>query len=184
MEPQLFSCGLTNSKTGLNTLTKLQWSRNFSVADCGIRTFNNERDLRGFNGAATFQLRIDGIGFREFKVLIASMEPQLFSCGLKTGNCIALQPTLSLQWSRNFSVADWYYDADDVNLTWFMLQWSRNFSVADCSKCVCWKCFRTCFNGAATFQLRIEETSVLEFVKLGVASMEPQLFSCGLQETE
>ena len=59
MEPQLFSCGLKAiSKT-------------------------DEDIIAGFNGAATFQLRIDVAKQTGLKRnSLASMEPQLFSCGL------------------------------------------------------------------------------------------------------
>ena len=111
----------------------LQWSRNFSVADCWLKRSNGKFDMTpsmepqlfscglqkrktrqplrqsfSFNGAATFQLRIasgSGIVSRDFQ---PSMEPQLFSCGL-----------LAITTHRQ-------------------------------------KVQKTAFNGAATFQLRIE----------------------------
>ena len=108
MEPQLFSCGL-QLKILLITLTiYLQWSRNFSVADCRLQSYYQVDDfsvlqwsrnfsvadcIHGglanchsspFNGAATFQLRIVAeIPPANDLILIPSMEPQLFSCGLK-----------------------------------------------------------------------------------------------------
>ena len=85
---------------------RLQWSRNFSVADCRNPTARLHPRPYRFNGAATIQLRIDEddeddenntIGFNgaatiQLRIVIApklkqfitdaSMEPQLFSCGL------------------------------------------------------------------------------------------------------
>ena len=132
-----------------------------------------------FNGAATFQLRI------------------------AVNNYIKLLWLNSLQWSRNFSVADCGLMHCNHWLR-FCLQWSRNFSVADCPPRNCsWRLYRP-FNGAATFQLRIEPTLQLkpeflihlqwsrnfsvadcyvlarQFVYCQGPSMEPQLFSCGL----
>ena len=84
-----------------------------------------------------------------------------------------------LQWSRNFSVADW------IRLSFWMpcsspLQWSRNFSVADCGMQSRRITQILCFNGAATFQLRIVANTRRTARRPCQASMEPQLFSCGL----
>ena len=87
MEPQLFSCGLVlPPEEDEEEDDKLQWSRNFSVADCS--SINNLGTLAftGFNGAATFQLRIAAIPPTEAAI-----------------------PTHQLQWSRNFSVADCFF---------------------------------------------------------------------------
>ena len=106
MEPQLFSCGLRLQSETIKQISCLQWSRNFSVADCSETAISASTVSVSFNGAATFQLRI--------------------ACEC----CSIWSSTESLQWSRNFSVADWWSeprattDGDD-------LQWSRNFSVAD-----------------------------------------------------
>ena len=158
MEPQLFSCGLdlAQQMEDQNFRVALQWSRNFSVADCSryqhwwfihfhlqwsrnfsvadcragksqpkiFKTFNGAATFQlrivvgtniddsfifTFNGAATFQLRIVEQANRNLKFLKPSMEPQLFSCGLVTPphpQRGARQHLPSLQWSRNFSVAD------------------------------------------------------------------------------
>ena len=183
MEPQLFSCGLhemctyfftldfafngaatfqlriaSSSGTHKDQFCTLQWSRNFSVADCeqidiqlknglnpsmepqlfscGLNEWvgDAKRVLQPFNGAATFQLRIASLQFEDYKK-----------------SCL-------LQWSRNFSVADWGHRhhtghspisfngaatfqlriaecTDRVDRIPGLLQWSRNFSVADC----CWQ---------------------------------------------
>ena len=181
MEPQLFSCGLAVwCVTCGNMFKYLQWSRNFSVADCNQRPKSRAGQGSSFNGAATFQLRIGDIGeCMESKFLAPSMEPQLFSCGLKkkeektaprkkpsmepqlfscglvyanitglgvqspfngaatfqlriaTWFHICQDTSIDLQWSRNFSVADWWIWIIQI-LEIFLLQWSRNFSVADC----------------------------------------------------
>ena len=136
MEPQLFSCGLRiqnvpvwqmqESFNGAATFQLriaqkfrgikkgtflLQWSRNFSVADCSANELLRRKVHGRFNGAATFQLRIANIFF----VIDYDVFPWL-------------------QWSRNFSVADWRLNS---HLWWnrnLLLQWSRNFSVADCNE--------------------------------------------------
>ena len=155
MEPQLFSCGLHWIYCNYPwVIVSLQWSRNFSVADCPSSARARTRVCR-FNGAATFQLRIEDAMCVIRKDISASMEPQLFSCGLLIMSLSRLSSSGLLQWSRNFSVADWM---------------SREQETV---------CADTRFNGAATFQLRI----VVDWPVVwddNRASMEPQLFSCGL----
>ena len=59
MEPQLFSCGLEPQNRCLRWCEHpLQWSRNFSVADCWMIMWITVYCHSPFNGAATFQLRI------------------------------------------------------------------------------------------------------------------------------
>ena len=155
MEPQLFSCGLhcmgkRNLKDvkGFNgaatfqlrigvvpyinytEYNKLQWSRNFSVADCCGVAHKKSNLCTSFNGAATFQLRI---------VLMVIDDAHEFA---------------TLQWSRNFSVADCTKKKTSVRRA-PVLQWSRNFSVADCIVLGLCLFLVARFNGAATFQLRI-----------------------------
>ena len=161
-------------------IPKLQWSRNFSVADCKSSTV------------------------RLYGLIIASMEPQLFSCGLpKAANtsklidkasmepqlfsCGLLVTTDKDQQFESASMEPQLFSCGLINNQWkmyslvrasmepqlfscglpmskagvkasSMLQWSRNFSVADC----CLQPSRHCPSKSA--------------------SMEPQLFSCGLQD--
>ena len=86
----------------------------------------------------------------------ASMEPQLFSCGL-----------CAPEWQGPTAR--------------YPLQWSRNFSVADCKILLRGWVPKHSFNGAATFQLRIVLKDAQTILLNYIASMEPQLFSCGLQ---
>ena len=115
----------------------LQWSRNFSVADCMPTASRQVCPCSGFNGAATFQLRI------------------------AESNRLTYRVEALLQWSRNFSVADCRSNAVKPPSV-KRLQWSRNFSVADCS-CIAGvvvSCINS-FNGAATFQLRIAVSLII-----------------------
>ena len=154
MEPQLFSCGLKKPLRGLNNgmqtfngaatfqlriagwgsrapsmIIFLQWSRNFSVADCYQRYgdtigANSLQWSRNFSVADCKDPLIPIKGW-----ILPSMEPQLFSCGLEF-NVTSPPKKTSLQWSRNFSVADCaLFFASPTKST--NLQWSRNFSVAD-----------------------------------------------------
>ena len=84
------------------------------------------------------------------------MEPQLFSCGLNLRGTIQICYRYTFNGAATFQLR---IDEQDTstNRSWNALQWSRNFSVADC---------------------------VLDHINQDVAeqpSMEPQLFSCGLQ---
>ena len=115
MEPQLFSCGLNAlsfhlflSAPGFNgaatfqlrivmtapadsyTKILLQWSRNFSVADC-----NQDSDHYVIRKFASMEPQLFSCGLQYSMTLVAlavhqaSMEPQLFSCGLvKTGRWV------------------------------------------------------------------------------------------------
>ena len=131
MEPQLFSCGLSRwtilislniqsfngaatfqlrivDKVRINDieLSKLQWSRNFSVADCRYTSLaaSNCPSLqwsRNFSVADWWIRQVSRLSH-----YFASMEPQLFSCGLYLWGRGIQNFTIRLQWSRNFSVAD------------------------------------------------------------------------------
>ena len=136
-----------------------------------------------FNGAATFQLRIECVLIEGDDDSDASMEPQLFSCGLLSiisidmvGIIASMEPQL---FSCGLCKCRWWW-----LLLEKLLQWSRNFSVADCRR----RRRRSRkdtrgFNGAATFQLRIVSSLDSVHSTQCTASMEPQLFSCGLVDS-
>ena len=157
MEPQLFSCGLYLSISIHGIRIILQWSRNFSVADC------------------------QWTGIHPILASFPSMEPQLFSCGLLLeclASCLAHEPSMEPQL---FSCGLKVCEAAHVILP-SILQWSRNFSVADCRTFhMIWSLILYSFNGAATFQLRIADWRPCWWCFPFDPSMEPQLFSCGLR---
>ena len=159
MEPQLFSCGLLKilptpqsvvtcfngaatfqlriavcELIDKSSLVALQWSRNFSVADCKTVKANLTTAKE------------------------ASMEPQLFSCGLMFAYFVGGYYFM-LQWSRNFSVADcqWRYSGR-VEIGMASME-PQLFSCGLHGKTglLCPQ-VNGCFNGAATFQLRIATT--------------------------
>ena len=156
MEPQLFSCGLFIASLSSNRAWALQWSRNFSVADCGENVGN------AFTGQKP------------------SMEPQLFSCGLWKVRLSVIGAFPDLQWSRNFSVADWITLPSYGVITFGPSMEPQLFSCGLLSLCLflflnsvpsmepqLFSCgllqsetqpvdWIPPFNGAATFQLRIE----------------------------
>ena len=133
MEPQLFSCGLLDcqqKKVGISD--NLQWSRNFSVADCRKKPEISNIQCP-FNGAATFQLRIDGVLCQIMGIFSDLQWSRNFSVAdcsqIGLLSCIRV----NLQWSRNFSVED-CYENKKAEARALCLQWSRNFSVADCRR--------------------------------------------------
>ena len=181
MEPQLFSCGLVDDSV-------YQWDT-----------------LMSFNGAATFQLRIDDFSGRSSPRTWASMEPQLFSCGLSICILWIIWYAIMLQWSRNFSVADCHLSFLNETRDEYASMEPQLFSCGLMEIRPKRVYSLHCFNGAATFQLRIVVKHKKEYFRLcqlqwsrnfsvadcGIelkmgdalysASMEPQLFSCGLQ---
>ena len=132
----------------------LQWSRNFSVADCRDRATGKETREEIFNGAATFQLRIVAIRItapRYYDVFNGAATFQLRI----VGTCV-----FDVCLCRFFNGA-----------ATFQLR------IGGCNNYRSWNI--TFFNGAATFQLRIGVGNVRTY-KIFLSSMEPQLFSCGL----
>ena len=84
MEPQLFSCGLLYGVSlGCIMIRGFNGAATFQLRiDVGREANIALGRLESFNGAATFQLRIVGRVGSYNANMIASMEPQLFSCGL------------------------------------------------------------------------------------------------------
>ena len=82
MGPQLYRCGNPEPTCGLCSFSKLQWGRNFIVAETLVPTWP----------ACT--------------VPPASMGPQLYRCGNMSLEREASTRESSLQWGRNFIVAE------------------------------------------------------------------------------
>ena len=60
-----------------------------------------------------------------------------------------------------------------------LLQWGRSFSAAEITVAMSVAEASSCFNGAAAFQLRKSVYEPVDNSALSIASMGPQLFSCG-----
>ena len=203
MGPQLCSCGNAPEPGHVPCRHQLQWGRNFAVAE----TIHNKDVLRmcymlqwGRNFAVAETSALVPAPLLES---VASMGPQLCSCGnyvhtrgrsavaacfngaatlqlrKRDGKTIPLRETVSLQWGRNFAVAETVYRIDytgeapprfngaatlqlrkllEVHSTrshMASLQWGRNFAVAE---------------------TRIPEQTHQQIMS---ASMGPQLCSCG-----
>ena len=153
MGPQLCSCGNQMRWIDAEVIKKLQWGRNFAVAETHPAMLTSWR-VRRFNGAATLQLRKREWVCGRCRHSNASMGPQLCSCG----NVLAAQPPAyplpMLQWGRNFAVAETSAKHSKLCME-YRLQWGRNFAVAE------------------TRQKLLTETIKYK------ASMGPQLCSCG-----
>ena len=130
MEPQLFSCGLFAIAVMYLIIASLQWSRNFSVADCVQKltqtsiTKLTSMEPQLFSCGLLMVPAAGGVAGH------ASMEPQLFSCGLLTETQNQNHPTQSFNGAATFQLRIVLKDCHLLTAT-FLLQWSRNFSVAD-----------------------------------------------------
>ena len=134
MGPQLYRCGNLRRGEGSNTVLScfngaatlslrkcdgddvacirdagLQWGRNFIVAEMPRgRSLRPPGCSARFNGAATLSLR-KYVKWQivDFAVgLVASMGPQLYRCGNASRRPTSTHATNSLQWGRNFIVAE------------------------------------------------------------------------------
>ena len=107
------------------------------------------------------------------------MGPQLYRCGNASQDDTAAIAELSLQWGRNFIVAE--IDGHQLNFFWV----EACFNGAATLSLRKWRVrrgrqeTRTCFNGAATLSLRKCATARQNSARITPASMGPQLYRCG-----
>ena len=134
---------------------KLQWGRNFIVAEMRARVPARMCRFCRFNGAATLSLRKwIRAAYTVYHGTHASMGPQLYRCGNSQGWRDTYEGKHTLQWGRNFIVAEILAEALSA-IVKEMLQWGRNFIVAEILSCCALHIpLSTCFNGAATLSLR------------------------------
>ena len=153
MGPQLCSCGnIPTSGSFRVSPWRLQWGRNFAVAETWGATFwaimfATLQWGRNFAVAET-----DTYLKLASTLKIASMGPQLCSCGNVNASKYVRRST-SLQWGRNFAVAETGFFRRHMHLD-RMLQWGRNFAVAETRRKGRKGRKGRSFNGAATLQLR------------------------------
>ena len=186
------------------TPAKLQWGRNFIVAEMvsSLAMATGVRKLQwGRNFIVAEITRISWQG--GMGTPLASMGPQLYRCGNKSpgyvmnpdddklqwgrnfivaetcGSATCTVWFLSLQWGRNFIVAEtWLHDRGDVRGV-FTLQWGRNFIVAEIRPIPNQR-LRSHSASMGPQLYRCGNDDTLEFgVIHGVASMGPQLYRCG-----
>ena len=203
MGPQLYRCG-----NGVPDPVWDQEKRCFNgAATLSLRKFYNRGhtpyDPASFNGAATLSLRKCPGKHRAQIVALASMGPQLYRCGNGGAVIVGALVLLSLQWGRNFIVAEIIVCKGTLVVV-PSLQWGRNFIVAEMhAPGRGHRAGRPCFNGAATLSLRkcvghgsrrpagfslqwgrnfiVAEMPPTSFRASGDswASMGPQLYRCG-----
>ena len=83
------------------------------------------------------------------------MGPQLYRCGNSSSVSSAIGFLASLQWGRNFIVAEIQVQTDINDISQLLLQWGRNFIVAEIRALDRPRGRRRLrFNGAATLSLR------------------------------
>ena len=87
---------------------KLQWGRNFIVAEMSHTSCGSTRRCPSFNGAATLSLRKWRHRPQQGLKRHASMGPQLYRCGNSQFPIDAPVVIVLLQWGRNFIVAEIY----------------------------------------------------------------------------
>ena len=107
------------------------------------------------------------------------MGPQLYRCGNPGRAGVTNRLRTSLQWGRNFIVAE----TSQLNTTLLqadLLQWGRNFIVAE-TEPLMWQRRHNIlsFNGAATLSLRKRDPRNRNKERRHPASMGPQLYRCG-----
>ena len=179
MGPQLYRCG--NSDTTdmeITAVTKLQWGRNFIVAETQYREYNNHYRNICFNGAATLSLR----------KLVVDIESHAESQQLQWGRNFIVAETYHifqytpsshpLQWGRNFIVAETTCTIIIYN-TMCTLQWGRNFIVAETYATHPAAKHPTPLQWGRNFIVAETEPRPHLPLNLHYASMGPQLYRCG-----
>ena len=157
MGPQLYRCGNT-AGSGIHRAGphRLQWGRNFIVAETRQSKKRNTRRQWRFNGAATLSLRKHtSCGQTPRRQAPCFNGAATLSLRKRLADSPRLRPTNWLQWGRNFIVAEtrtenlmpWLcWDASmgpqlyrcgntasacETSLARLALQWGRNFIVAE-----------------------------------------------------
>ena len=155
MGPQLYRCGNAFIMTaGKQLIVRLQWGRNFIVAEITELTDYQHRFIKLQWGRNFIVAEIRDCRGTEPGALRASMGPQLYRCGNYVPTTQTYSWYVRLQWGRNFIVAEMLYSVLSKCQA-PMLQWGRNFIVAEIS------------------------TISARYAKVKHASMGPQLYRCG-----
>ena len=130
MGPQLYRCGNMSTPAVAAMLDSLQWGRNFIVAEIINSLSLLTLSISGFNGAATLSLRKFKLVDNGKPPVGPSMGPQLYRCGNMSTPAVAAMLD-SLQWGRNFIVAEMMMTGASLRRVCSFLQWGRNFIVAE-----------------------------------------------------
>ena len=160
------------------TITKLQWSRNFIVAEIIRRQRHHTRGGPASMGPQLYRCGNSGIYAVSACRRNVSMGPQLYRCGNGLISFVMIIVWMWLQWGRNFIVAETEVGEGHPACP-FVLQWGRNFIVAEMS----WD-YPTCV-GVVLASMRPQLYRCGNSAVAGVratntsASMRPQLYRCG-----
>ena len=178
MEPQLYRCG--NLNRGADRIRGDHASMEPQLYRCGNMAC---RECRRMIPPASMEPQLYRCGNgdhwrREMHYRLASMEPQLYRCG-NVSPSTAISCRTSLQWSRNFIVAEIMAPGAGAVFVLASLQWSRNFIVAEMWE----KAIRQQIVLHASMEPQLYRCGNLDIrywmAFLEVASMEPQLYRCG-----
>ena len=111
---------------------RLQWGRNFIVAEIKFGGFGNWLVFRASMGPQLYRCGNISLGeIRSKNHHHASMGPQLYRCGNGEMGLLDGIAVLLLQWGRNFIVAETYGNPIWFCLACGQLQWGRNFIAAE-----------------------------------------------------
>ena len=108
----------------------LQWGRNFIVAEIDPKEDNDVITFLASMGPQLYRCGNEPTQRRRPVKRVASMGPQLYRCGNSISLSKFSRSYLSLQWGRNFIVAEMHRSSTCSYLL-KLLQWGRNFIVAE-----------------------------------------------------
>ena len=155
MGPQLYRCGnLRHLLRATREISMLQWGRNFIVAETQVVYSWGDMLSTRFNGAATLSLRKLGV----------SCEIPVTSVGFNGAATLSLRKLhrrkpisakhYSLQWGRNFIVAETGEEADQAHHDTGASMGPQLYRCGNTCNTSGPSGICPCFNGAATLSLR------------------------------
>ena len=178
MGPQLYRCGnLAGGAIGY-LFSRLQWGRNFIVAETGSTSASSARPAC-FNGAATLSLRKHSGWPPRCRSVRALQWGRNFIVAETTGMSTGIWDTMSLQWGRNFIVAE---TRQQVPQPGRGVRASMGPQLYRCGNPTLFMVVCAAipsFNGAATLSLRKREDRRARPAEDHRASMGPQLYRYG-----
>ena len=179
MGPQLYRCGnLTVLETTYTTHTRFNGAATLSLRKCACGS-RPPLAVRASMGPQLYRCGNVIVSVLVVELVVASMGPQLYRCGNMFVVEIDGSIHHTLQWGRNFIVAEMFHKLTGTPLciiasmgpqlyrcgnyttiahlpyTYHELQWGRNFIVAEMQVLRAFPAsIFHCFNGAATLSLR------------------------------
>ena len=128
---------LWKPKAGIGAVARrqvLQWGRNFIVAETDQCVCRTSLRLECFNGAATLSLRKPLKDAWRRLLQLASMGPQLYRCGNFSSSQLAIACLRGASMGPQLYRCGNKGGGEAIFLNTFSLQWGRNFIVAETSR--------------------------------------------------